>query len=47
MLKNLLLRNCNKVDEADNFYTCLCHFPLHKLIFCIGKVRTMVAVATF
>ena len=33
MFKSLLLNN-PKVDEADTFHTCLCHYPLHKLCFC-------------
>ena len=37
-----------KVAEADTFHTCVCHYPLHKLLFFgFGQVRTMVAVATF
>ena len=46
MLKNLLLRN-HKVDKAVTFRTCSWHYPLHKLCFCFGQVRTLVAMATF
>ena len=45
MLKNRFLRN-HKVNEADAFYTCLLHRPLHELCFCFGRVRTLVAMAT-
>ena len=35
------------MDEADTFHTCLGHYPLYKLCFCFGQVRTLIAVATF
>ena len=37
----------HKVNEAVTFHTCLWHYPLHKLYFCFGQVRTLVGMATF
>ena len=45
MLKNLLLRN-HKEDEAKTWHTCLGHYPLQKLCFYFGRIRTLVAMAT-
>ena len=46
MLNKFLLKNL-KVDEGVTLHTCLWHYPLHKLYFCFGKIRTLVAMATF
>ena len=45
MFKNLLLRN-NIGDEAETWHTCLGHYPLQKLRFYIGRIRTLVPTAT-
>ena len=45
MFKNLLLRN-HMEDEAETWQTCLGHYPLQKLCFYFGQVRTLVAMAT-
>ena len=46
MFKNLLLRN-HKGDEAEPWHTCLGHQPLQKLCFYSGRIRTLVAMATY
>ena len=46
MFKNLLLRN-HIWDEAETWHTCLGHQPLHKLCFYSGRIRTLVAMATY
>ena len=46
MLKKFLLNN-HKVNEGVTFNTCLWHYPPHKLYFCFGQIRTLVAMATF
>ena len=46
MFKNLLLRN-HKGDEAETWHTCLGHWPLQKLCFYSGRIRTLVAMATY
>ena len=51
MFKNLLrnhkedLRN-HKEDEAETWHTCLGLYPLQKLCFYFGRIRTLVAMAT-
>ena len=35
------------MDEAVTFCTCSWHYPLHKLCFCFGQIRTLAAIATF
>ena len=45
MFKNLLLRN-HMEDEAETWHTCLGHYPLQKLCFYFGQIRTLVAMAT-
>ena len=45
MFKNLLLRN-HIEDEAETWHTCLGHYPLQKLCFYSGRIRTLVAMAT-
>ena len=46
MFKNLLLRN-HMEDEAETWYTCLGHYPLQTLCFNFGRIRTLVAMATY
>ena len=46
MFKNLLLRN-HIGDEAETWHTCLGHKPLHKLCFYSGRIRALVAMATY
>ena len=46
MFKNLLLRN-HKANEAETWHTCLGHWPLYKLCFYSGRIRTLVAMATY
>ena len=46
MFTNLLLRN-HIWDEAKTWHTCLRHQPLHKLFFYFGRIRTLVAMATY
>ena len=46
MFKNLLLRN-HKGDEVETWHTCLGHWPLQKLCFYTGRIRTLVAMATY
>ena len=46
MFKNPLLRN-HKGDEAETWHTCLGHWPLQKLFFYSGQIRTLVAMATY
>ena len=46
MFKNLLLRN-HIGDEAETWHTCLGHQPLHNLCFYSGRIRTLVAMATY
>ena len=43
--KNLLLRN-HMEDVAETWHTCLGHYPLQKLCFYFGQIRTLVAMAT-
>ena len=45
MFKNPLLRN-HMENEAESWHTFLGHYPLQKLCFYIGRVRTLVAMAT-
>ena len=33
-------------DEAETWQTCLGHYPLQKLCFYFGRIRTLVAMAT-
>ena len=42
---NLLLRN-HMEDEAETWHTFLGHYPLQKLCFYFGQIRTLVAMAT-
>ena len=44
--KNLLLRN-QKGDEAETWHTCLEHYRLHIFCFYSGRIRTLVAMATY
>ena len=46
MFENLLLRN-HIWDEAETWHTCLGHLPLSKLCFYSGRIRTLVAMATY
>ena len=46
IFKNLLLRN-HIGDEAKTWHTCLGHKPLYKLCFYSGRIRTLVAMATY
>ena len=46
MFKNLPLRN-HIGDEAETCHTCLGHQPLHKFFFYSGRIRTLVAIATY
>ena len=46
MFENLLLRN-HKGDEAETWHTCLGHKLLQKLCFYFGRIRTLVAMATY
>ena len=46
IFKNLLLWN-HKEDEAETWHTCLAHYPLQKLCFYSGRIRTLVAMATY
>ena len=46
ILKYLLFRN-HKGDEAETWHTCLGHYPLHRLCFYSGVIRTLVAMATY
>ena len=43
--KRVISRKKMFVDEADTFKTCSWKYLLHKLCFCFGQVRTLVAVA--
>ena len=45
MFKNLLLRN-HMEEEAETLHTCLGYYPLQKLRFYSGRIRTLVAMAT-
>ena len=45
MFKDLHLRN-HMEDEAETWHTCLGHCPQQKLCFYLGRIRTLVAVAT-
>ena len=45
MFKNHLLRN-HIEDEAETWHTCLGLYPLQKLCFYFGRIRTVVAMAT-
>ena len=45
MFKNLLLRN-HMEDEVETWYNCLGHYPLQKVCFYFGQIRTLVAMAT-
>ena len=45
IFKNLLLRN-HMEDEAETGHTCLEHYPLQKLMFFFGRIRTLVSMAT-
>ena len=45
-LKHFLLRN-HKGGEAKTWHACLGHKPVHKLCFFSGRIRTLVAVATY
>ena len=44
MLKNLLRNHME--DEAETWHTCLGNYPLQKLCFYFGRIRTLVAMAT-
>ena len=44
--KILLLRN-RKEDEAETWHTCIGCCPLQKLCFYFGRIRTLVAMATY
>ena len=44
MYKNLLLIN-HMEDEAKTWHTCLGYYPLQKLCFYFGRIRTLVAMA--
>ena len=46
MFKILLLRN-RKEDEAETWHTCIGHCPLQKLCVYSGRIRTLVAMATY
>ena len=46
MFKTLLLRN-HKGYDAETWHTCLRHSPLQKLCFYSGRIRTLVAMATY
>ena len=46
IFKILLLRN-RKEDEAETWHTCIGHCPLQKLFFYSGRIRTLVAMATY
>ena len=46
MFKNFLLRN-HKGDEVETWHTCLGHLPLQKMSFYTGRIRTLVAMATY
>ena len=35
------------MDEAETWLTCLGHKPLQKLCFYSGRIRTLVAMATY
>ena len=43
---NLLLRN-HMEDEAETWHTCVGYYPLQKLCFYSGRIRTLVAMATY
>ena len=45
MFKNLLRKNHTE-DEGKTWHTCLGHFPLQKLCFYFGRIKTLVAMAT-
>ena len=45
-VKTFFLKN-HKLDEGVTFHTCLWQYPLHKLYFYFGQIRTLVAMATF
>ena len=42
----LLLRN-RKEDEAKTWHTCIGHCPLQSYDFYSGRIRTLVAMATY
>ena len=44
MFKNLLRNHME--DEAETWHTCLGYYPLQKLCFYFGRIRTLVATAT-
>ena len=46
MFKNPILRN-HIEDEAETWHTCLGSNPLQKLCFFFGRIRTLVAMATY
>ena len=45
MFKNLLLKK-HMEDKAETWHTCLGYYPLQKLCFYFGRIRTLVAIAT-
>ena len=45
IIKNLL--RSHKRGEAETWHACLGHQPLYKLCFHIGRIRTLVAMATY
>ena len=46
MFKNLLLRN-HMEDKAETWHTFLGHYLLQSYVFYFGRIRTLVAMATY